>query len=49
VVRLDRGVRRNLVAAMRQADVQRLRATLVTRVVTADGTRTIRAKVTLKR
>jgi hypothetical protein len=48
VLRLDRNVRRNLLAAMRQAGVKRLRTTLVTKIVTAEGTRTIRAKVTLK-
>jgi PKD repeat protein len=48
VVRLDRTVRRNLLAAMRQAGVKRLTSTVVTRIVTAEGTRTIRAKVTLK-
>jgi hypothetical protein len=49
VLRLDRRIRRNLVPAMRNAGVRRLRATLVTKVVTADGTRTIRTGVTLKR
>jgi cytochrome c len=49
VVRLDRNVRRNLQAAMRQAGMKRLTATLVTKISTADGTRTLRAKVTLKR
>jgi cytochrome c len=48
VIRLDRNVRRNLAAAMRQAGVRRLKATAVTKIVTADGTRTVRAKVTLK-
>jgi cytochrome c len=49
VLRLDREVRRNLVAAMRDAGVKRLKATVVTRIVTADGARTIRTGVTLKR
>jgi PKD repeat protein len=49
VVRLDRSVRRNLVAAMRKAGVRSLRATLVLKVRTADGTKTIRRAVTLRR
>jgi hypothetical protein len=49
VVRLDRRVRRELVGAMRRAGVRRVRATVVTKVRSADGTRTIRRKVTLKR
>ena len=48
LVRLDRNVRRNLQAAMRQAGVNRLTTTAVTKIATAEGTRTIRAKVTLK-
>jgi hypothetical protein len=48
VVRLDRRVRRNLIAAMRNSDVQRLRALVVTRIVTADDTERVRARVTLK-
>jgi hypothetical protein len=49
VLRLDRKVRRNLAAAMRDAGVKRLTATVVTRIVTADGARTIRTGVTIKR
>jgi PKD repeat protein len=49
VVRLDRDVRRNLVAAMRKAGVRNLRATLVLKVRSADGTKTIRKAVTLRR
>jgi PKD repeat protein len=49
VVRLDRNVRRNLVAAMQEAGVQRLKATLVLKVRTADGTKTIRRVVALRR
>jgi PKD repeat protein len=49
VVRLDRRVRRQLVKAMRKAGVRRVKATVVTRVLTADSTRTIRRKVVLKR
>jgi hypothetical protein len=49
VVRLDRSVRRNLVAAMRQADIRRLKAYAVTKIVTADGARNVRVKVLLKR
>ena len=49
VLRLDRNVRRNLVDAMREADVRNLRATLVLKMRTADGTKTIRRAVTLRR
>jgi PKD repeat protein len=49
VVRLDRNVRRNLVAAMREAGVRSLKATLVLKVRSADGTSTIRKAVTLRR
>jgi PKD repeat protein/type 1 glutamine amidotransferase len=49
VIRLDRTVRRNLLAAMRQADVRRLKAWVVTKIVTAEGTKTRRVMVTLKR
>jgi PKD repeat protein/plastocyanin/type 1 glutamine amidotransferase len=49
VVRLDRSVRRNLVAAMRQAGIKRLKAFAVTKIATADGTRKVRVKVVLKR
>ncbi len=49
VVRLDRRVRRNLVAAMRQAGLRRITATAITTVVTADGTRALPVKIALKR
>jgi hypothetical protein len=49
VLRLDRNVRRNLVAAMRKAGVRTVRATLVLKVRTADGTKTIRRAVALRR
>ncbi|MGH2949850.1 MAG: hypothetical protein ACRDPC_26915, partial [Solirubrobacteraceae bacterium] len=49
VVRLDRRVRRNLVAAMRQADVRRVRATVVTRIKTDDGAHRLRNRVVLRR
>jgi PKD repeat protein len=49
VLRLDRSVRRNLVAAMRKAGVRSVRATLVLKIRTAEGTKTIRKAVTLRR
>jgi hypothetical protein len=49
VVRLDRNVRRQLIAAMRKAGVRRLRATLVTTVRDADGRRAVRRAVVLRR
>ena len=49
VVRLDRRVRRNLLAAMRESGVRRLRATLVTKVRDDDGRRTLRKRVILRR
>ena len=49
VVRLDRGVRRNLLAAMRESGARRLRATLVTKVRDDDGRRTLRKRVVLRR
>jgi PKD repeat protein len=49
VLKLDRSVRRNLVAAMRKAHVRNLRATLVLTIKSADGTRTVRKAVVLKR
>ena len=49
MIRLDRTVRRNLVAAMRQAGIRRLKATAVTKVASTEGMRTIRVKVQLKR
>jgi PKD repeat protein len=49
VLRLDRGVRRNLLAAMREAKLRRLRTTLVVTVTTSEGTTTLRRQVTLTR
>jgi PKD repeat protein len=49
VLRLDRQVRRNLVAAMRKAKLRNLRATLVLKIRTADGTTTVRKAVVLRR
>ena len=49
VVKLDRQVRRNLVGAMRQARLRNLKATVVLKVRTADGTTTVRKRVVLAR
>jgi len=49
VLRLDRSVRRNLATAMRQAKVRRLRATLVLKIRTTEGTSTVRKAVVLRR
>jgi hypothetical protein len=49
VVRLDRSVRRNLLDAMRAADMSRVRTTLVVRVTSADGATTLRREVALTR
>jgi PKD repeat protein len=49
VLRLDRQVRSNLVAAMRKANVRSLRATLVMKIRTSAGTKTIRKAVVLRR
>jgi PKD repeat protein len=49
VLRLDRTVRRNLSTAMRRAQVRNLRATLVLKIRTADGIRTVRKAVVLRR
>ena len=49
VLRLSSNVRRNLVAAMRKAKVRNLRATLVLTIRTAEGTKTIRKAVVLRR
>jgi hypothetical protein len=49
VVKLDRNVRRNLLSAMRQAGIRRFVATTVTKIKTADDTRNVRDKVTLRR
>ncbi len=49
VLKLDRNVRRNLVAAMRRAKLRNLRATLVLKIRTAEGTTTVRKAVVLKR
>jgi hypothetical protein len=49
VLRLDRTVRRNLTSAMRKAKVRNLRATLVLKIRTAEGTTTVRKAVVLRR
>ena len=49
VLRLDRNVRRNLASAMRKAKLRNLRATLVLKIRTADGTTTVRKAVVLRR
>ena len=49
MLRLDRSIRRNLVAAMRRAKLRNLRATLVLKIRTADGTTTVRKAVVLRR
>jgi hypothetical protein len=49
VVKLDRNVRRNLVSAMRKAKLRNLRATLVLKIRTAEGTTTVRKAVVLRR
>ena len=49
VLRLDRKVRRNLVSAMRKAKLRNLRATLVLKIRTAEGTTTVRKAVVLRR
>ncbi len=48
VLRLDRKVR-NLVSAMRKAKLRNLRATLVLKIRTAEGTTTVRKAVVLRR
>jgi hypothetical protein len=49
VARLSRNVRRNLVAAMRQAGLKRVRLTAVTTITTDGVTRAFPVRVTLKR
>ena len=49
VARLDRDVRRRLLAAMRQAGLRRVTLTAVTTVITADGARAYPVKITLRR
>jgi hypothetical protein len=49
VLRLDRNARRNLVSAMRTAKLRNLRATLVLKIRSADGTTTVRKAVVLRR
>ena len=49
MLRLDSNVRRNLVSAMRKAKLRNLRATLVLKIRTADGTTTVRKAVVLRR
>ena len=48
VLRLDRNVRQNLASAMRKAKLRNLRATLVLKIRTADGTTTVRKAVVLQ-
>jgi PKD repeat protein len=49
VVRLDRSLRRQLLRAMRAAGVERLKATVVTTVRSADGTDVLRNRIVLER
>ena len=49
VARLDGNVRRNLLAAMRQAGLRRVTVTAITTITTDDVTRAFPVKVTLKR
>ena len=49
VLRLDGNVRHNLASAMRKAKMRNLRATLVLKIRTADGTTTVRKAVVLRR
>jgi hypothetical protein len=49
VARLSRVVRRNLLAAMRQAGLRRITLTAITTVSTADGARAFPVKVTIRR
>jgi hypothetical protein len=49
VVKLEANVRRNLLAAMRQAGIRRVTATAITTIATDDGTRAFPVKVTLRR
>ena len=49
VVRLTANVRRNLIAAMRQAGLERVTTTAVTTIRTADLSRAFPAKIRLRR
>ena len=49
VARLSRNVRRNLLAAMRQAGLKRVTLTAITTIRTAEGSRAFPVRVTLKR
>jgi hypothetical protein len=49
VLRFDRQVRRNLVAAMRKAHVRKVKATLVLTIRSAEGKKTVRKAVVLRR
>jgi PKD repeat protein len=49
VARLDRVVRRNLLAAMRQAGLKRVTMTAITTITTDDVTRAFPVKITLRR
>ena len=49
VIRLERAVRRNLLAAMRQAGVRRVTSTAITTIATDDVRRAFPAKIRLRR
>jgi hypothetical protein len=49
VARLSRNVRRNLLAAMRQAGLKRVTLTAITTIATDEGSRAFPVRVTLKR
>jgi PKD repeat protein len=49
VIRLERAVRRNLLAAMRQAGVRRVTSTAITTIATDDVTRAFPDKIRLRR
>ena len=49
VARLSRNVRRNLLAAMRQAGLKRVTLTAITTIATAEGSRAFPVRVTLRR
>ena len=49
MLRLDRNVSSNLASAMRKAKLRNLRATLVLKIRTAEGTTTVRKAVVLRR
>ena len=49
VVRLKRNVRRNLLAAMRQAGIRRVTTTAITTIALDGGSRAFPAKIRLRR